>query len=109
MRKELVERLDVNKTIQWFRQYQGWDQQTVQEQVLTPLDDRSLMSTPADQDSIMCYQLPGSITKDGKPINGGVDINQSDQIFRKQVVSTFGRVSGRRVGLARMTPNRSKI
>jgi hypothetical protein len=85
MRKELVERLDVNKTIQWFRQYQGWDQQTVQEQVLTPLDDRSLMSTPADQDSIMCYQLPGSITKDGKPINGGVDINQSDQTFANKL------------------------
>jgi Astacin (Peptidase family M12A) len=85
MRKELVERLDVNKTIQWFRQYQGWDQQTVQEQVLTPLDDRSLMSTPADQDSSMCYQLPGSITKDGKPINGGVDINQSDQAFMNKL------------------------
>jgi hypothetical protein len=85
MRKELVERLDVNKTIQWFRQYQGWDQQTVQEQVLTPLDDRSLMSTPADQDSIMCYQLPGSITKDGRPINGGTDINQSDQAFANKV------------------------
>lgn len=85
MRKELVERLDVNKTIQWFRQYQGWDQQTVQEQVLTPLDDRSLMSTPADQDSIMCYQLPGSIMKDGKPINGGVDINQSDQAFANKL------------------------
>jgi hypothetical protein len=85
MRKELVERLDVNKTIQWFRQYQGWDQQTVQEQVLTPLDDRSLMSTPADQDSIMCYQLPGSITRDGKPINGGVDINQSDQAFANKL------------------------
>jgi hypothetical protein len=85
MRKELVERLDVNKTIQWFRQYQGWDQQTVQEQVLTPLDERSLMSTPADQNSIMCYQLPGSITKDGKPINGGVDINQSDQAFANKL------------------------
>jgi hypothetical protein len=85
MRKELVERLDINKTIQWFRQYQGWDQQTVQEQVLTPLDDRSLMSTPADQDSSMCYQLPGSITKDGKPINGGIDINQSDQAFMNKL------------------------
>jgi hypothetical protein len=85
MRKELVERLDVNKTIQWFRQYQGWDQQTVQEQVLTPLDERSLISTPVDQDSIMCYQLPGSITKDGKPINGGVDINQSDQAFANKL------------------------
>jgi hypothetical protein len=85
MRKDLVERLDANKTIQWFRQYQGWDQQTVQEQVLTPLDERSLMATPADQNSIMCYQLPGSITKDGKPIVGGTDINQSDQAFANKL------------------------
>jgi hypothetical protein len=33
----------------------------------------------------MCYQLPGSITKDGKPINGGVDINQSDQAFMNKL------------------------
>jgi hypothetical protein len=85
MRKELVERLDVNKTIQWFRQYQGWDQQTVQEQVLTPLDERSLLATPADQTSIMCYQLPGSITKDGKPIMGGTDINQTDAEFAAKI------------------------
>jgi hypothetical protein len=85
MRKELVERLDVNKTIAWFRQYQGWDQQTVQEQVLTPLDERSLMATPADQTSIMCYQLPGSITKDGKPIVGGTDINKTDAEFAAKI------------------------
>jgi hypothetical protein len=57
----------------------------VQEQVLTPLDERSLLATPADQTSIMCYQLPGSITKDGKPIVGGTDINQTDAEFAAKI------------------------
>jgi hypothetical protein len=39
------------------------------------------MGTPADQDSIMCYQLPGSITKDGQPIKGGTDIDKTDFAF----------------------------
>jgi hypothetical protein len=53
----------------------------VDAQVLTPLDERTIMSTPADQTSIMCYQLPGSITRDGRPILGGEDINETDHAF----------------------------
>ena len=30
---------------------------------------------------VMCYQLPGTITKDGKPIIGGLDIDTSDFTF----------------------------
>ena len=29
----------------------------------------------------MCYQIPGQITKDGKPIPGGTDINEKDYAF----------------------------
>jgi hypothetical protein len=29
----------------------------------------------------MCYQIPGEITKDGKPIVGGLDIDASDYTF----------------------------
>ena len=29
----------------------------------------------------MCYQLPGSITRDGNPIRGGMDINATDYMF----------------------------
>jgi hypothetical protein len=29
----------------------------------------------------MCYQIPGSITKDGQPIVGGLDIDPSDFTF----------------------------
>lgn len=39
------------------------------------------MFTPPDQDSIMCYQLPGAITPDGLPIRGGLDINATDYEF----------------------------
>jgi hypothetical protein len=81
MRKALVARIDKNKAYAYFLQTQGWDKTTVDQQVLTTLDEATLMFTPADQDSIMCYQLPGSITKDGKPIRGGVDINATDFAF----------------------------
>jgi hypothetical protein len=81
MRRELVEQIDPEKAYEYFRRTQGWDRQTVDQQVLTPLNDRSIMGTPADQDSIMCYQLPGAITRNGLPIRGGRDINQTDYEF----------------------------
>lgn len=81
MRKELVARIDPAKAYPYFLETQGWDKQTVDEQVLTPLDDASIFGTPADQDSIMCYQLPGQITVDGSPIRGGVEINATDIAF----------------------------
>jgi hypothetical protein len=81
MRKELVARIDPAKAYEYFLRTQGWDKDTVDQQVLTPLDQRSLLGTPVDQTSIMCYQLPGSITRDGQPILGGLDINQTDYAF----------------------------
>lgn len=81
MRKELVERIHPDKAYDYFWRTQGWPEQTVDEQVLTPLDKRSIIGTPADQTSIMCYQLPGQITRDGQPILGGTDINQTDYAF----------------------------
>ena len=85
MRRALVARIDPEKAYEYFRRTQGWDRATVDQQVLTPLDERSIMSTPADQTSIMCYQLPGSITRDGRPIIGGPDINQTDFDFAGRI------------------------
>lgn len=85
MRKALVARVDPAKAYEYFLRTQGWNKQTVDQQVLTPLDEQSLMSTPADQTSIMCYQLPGSITRDGQPIIGGVDIDQTDYDFAGRI------------------------
>jgi hypothetical protein len=81
MRKELVERIDRKKAVAYFERTQGWTEQETKQQVLTPLNEANMRSTPADQNSIMCYQLPGTITKDGMPILGGKDIDQTDYEF----------------------------
>jgi hypothetical protein len=85
MRREIVERLDPQKTIAYFRRWQGWNAQEVQQQVLTPLDERSIMGTPADVQSIMAYQLPAEITRDGRAIPGGLDIDESDYAFSAKI------------------------
>ena len=90
MRRTLVARIDPEKAYEYFRRTQGWSRTQVDQQVLTPLDERSLMATPADQTSIMCYQLPGSITRDGRPITGGTDINQTDYAFIGRVYPRAG-------------------
>lgn len=92
LRRDLVRRLDPQRTIEYFGRTQGWSQSQVQQQVLTPLDEASLMSTPVDQDSIMCYQLPASITTDGQPIPGGTQINPSDADFMGRVYPGGGTI-----------------
>lgn len=82
MREELVARLDRKKTIAYFRKTQGWTATDVEQQVLTPVSEKSLFGTErSDAESIMCYMLPGEITLDGKPIKGGDRINANDAAF----------------------------
>lgn len=90
MRRELVALIDPEKAYEYFRRTQGWDRATVDQQVLTTLDERSILGTPADATSIMCYQLPGSITRDGRPIPGGTDINQTDFEFVGRIYPKAG-------------------
>ncbi|MGY1640620.1 M12 family metallopeptidase [Geodermatophilus sp. SYSU D00703] len=78
MRQALVDRIDREKAYEYFWRTQGWPRDMVDQQVLTPLDPSKIMGTEPDQDSIMCYRLPGEITKDGQPIRGGADINTMD-------------------------------
>jgi hypothetical protein len=93
MRKQLVQKVDKAKAYVFFDKTQGWTKKEVDEQVLTPLDEKSIMgTTEADPLSVMC-QIPGSITKDGKPIPGGRDINLKDfafaaSIYPKKVAAT---------------------
>lgn len=82
MRKALVAKIDPNKAYPYFLETQGWSKEVVDQQVLTPIEESSLTGTnPPDPDSIMCYQLPGTITYDGQPIIGGLDIDQTDYQF----------------------------
>ncbi len=86
MRSELVKRINRNKAITYFDMTQGWTKQETMEQVLTPLAAKSIMgTTEADPTSVMCYQVPGIITKDGRPIVGGKDINAMDYKFAGSV------------------------
>ena len=94
MRKELVARIDPPKAYAYFLATQGWDQAMVDAQVLTSLDDSAIFGTAPDEDSIMCYQLPGEITYDGEPIRGGTDINATDYAFAAIVYPKFGFTAG---------------
>jgi astacin (peptidase family M12A) len=86
MRRELVDRIDEEKAIEFFGETQGWTPEEVRQQVLTPIEDGSLIGTAhADPNSIMCYQIPGTITKDGQPIIGGLDIDESDFQFMASI------------------------
>jgi hypothetical protein len=81
MRKALVDKIDRKKAIKYFMATQGWSEAEVIAQVLTPIEESALISTLADAKSIMCYQIPGELTIDGKPIVGGKDIDKSDAEF----------------------------
>ncbi len=82
MRSEIVKLIDRDKAIEFFDKDQGWTPEEVKEQVLTPLKNKSIMgTTEADPVSIMCYQLPGEIMKNGKPVKGGNNINPRDHAF----------------------------
>lgn len=101
MRRELVRRIDPRKAIAYFDRTEGWTPTEVREQVLTPLAQKSIMgTTDSDPTSIMCYQLPGAIMKNGKAIAGGKDINPRDFAFAASVypkrVAAPRRPRGRR-------------
>ncbi len=85
MRAQLVELIDPKKAIPYFEATQGWSESEVRDQVLTPIDESLLIGTPADAISIMCYQIPGSLTFSGDPIPGGTDIDDSDYAFAASI------------------------
>ncbi|MEO5867491.1 MAG: M12 family metallopeptidase [Sphingomonas sp.] len=86
MRADLVALIDPDKAIAYFGATQGWTPDEVRQQVLTPLDPSTLTATgPADEKSIMCYQIPGELTHNGQPIIGGSDIDASDYAFMGKI------------------------
>lgn len=85
MRRQIVALINRQKAYAYFLRTQGWDKATVDQQVLTPLDDATIFGTAPDQTSIMCYQLPGEITNSGQPIVGGLDINATDRSFALRI------------------------
>lgn len=81
-RKEIVDRIDPDKAIKYFKNEYGWSKEMVIEQVLTPHNTSALIATAqADVHSIMCYWLPKEILRDGVAVDGGTDIDSQDQQF----------------------------
>lgn len=105
MRTAFVQRIDPKKAYAYFLRTNGWSPQDVDDQVLAPLGERTLLSTRPDQTSIMCYQLPGSITRDGKPILGGTRINETDYQFAASIYPPPPKSPGR--GAPRRMPKQS--
>ncbi|HEY1631258.1 MAG TPA: M12 family metallopeptidase [Rhizomicrobium sp.] len=86
MRRELVALIDPQKAIAFFGATQGWSEAEIRQQVLTPIEESSLITSGrADPDCIMCYQIPGNITKNGQPIVGGSDIDDEDYAFMAKI------------------------
>ena len=82
MRRALVKLIDPKKAIAFFAKTQGWSAAVTRAQVLTPIEEGTLIATQTpDPHSVMCYQIPGVITRDGKPIIGGTDIDPLDYAF----------------------------
>ena len=104
LRGELVDRIDPKKAIAYYDVTDGWTPKDVRAQVLTPLSKRTIMGTSeVDPLSIMCYQIPGEITKDGKEIPGGTDINAKDRAFAASIYPKRGG-AGRAPALAVAEP-----
>jgi len=87
MRTALVARIDPAKAYAYFLKTQGWKKSVVDQQVLTPISEALVkgLHTEEDQDSIMCYRLPGTITRDGLPVRGGDDIDEKDGQFCSRI------------------------
>ena len=105
MRKALVALIDRQKAIKYFGDTQGWSPDEVVAQVLTPLEEGSLIATvKADPRSIMCYQIPGFLTKNGQPIVGGTDIVTSDHDFVGRIYPQPRKKAGARAAGRKRAP-----
>ena len=86
----IISRIDRKKAIAYFMRTQGWSEQDVIDQVLTPLPNSALITTAApDGQSIMCYPLPAFIMEDGVAVPGGTDINALDGQFAARLYPKF--------------------
>ena len=95
MRAEIIALIDEQKAIQFYGATQGWNEAQVRAQVLTPLPSSSIWATTSpDRQSIMCYQIPASITKNGVAIPGGLDIDLFDYEFMAKVYPKPAAIAG---------------
>lgn len=81
LRQEVLDRIDRPRAYTHLAVTQGWPPHIVDAWLFTPLEQESQLSTPAQDTSIMSYQLPAHIMRDGQAYLGGPDIVDSDYRF----------------------------
>jgi hypothetical protein len=78
-RKALQDRIDPAKALAYYMQWQGWDERTVRDQVIHTLAESELMTVgEAEDESAMCYAVPGPCCYGGKGIPGGTHLTDRD-------------------------------
>lgn len=95
-RPAIIELLNPIGVYKWAEETQGWDKQTVNEQILTPLNESLLSATAADVKSVMEYDFPGTwngvnVTKSGQSIVSAEKIDSYDEhliakLYPQQVI-----------------------
>lgn len=81
LRPEVVADIDPQRAYAYYGRTQGWPPAVVDANVLRPLDEASVMATPVDVTSIMCYPIVSQITYSGRAYPGGSVINATDRAF----------------------------
>jgi len=84
--RSMIGRIDRDKAVAYYAAYSGWSREMTLCQILTPFEDRTIRAPAyADSASIMRYQIPSSITTDGRPIPGASDLSHRDACFAARI------------------------
>jgi hypothetical protein len=81
LRPQIVADINPTKAYAYYWRTQGWGRAIVDQNVLRPLDEASVMSTPVDVNSIMAYPIAAEITYSGRFYPGGAVITDTDRSF----------------------------
>ncbi len=98
--ERLLIEIDIDKAIAYYEKHYGWEIDETVRNVLTPLDTSALIATAMpDTKSIMCYNLPAEIMKDGKEVPGGTEIDETDgkfaaSVYPREAVSVGAAIGG---------------
>lgn len=79
--QQVLDRIDRPRAYAHLAATQGWAPPIVDALLFTPLEQHSLLGTPPQHTSIMSYQLPAHLLRDGQAYLGGANILASDHQF----------------------------
>jgi len=81
----VIDRIDRPQAYAHLAATRGWTPPVVDALLFTPLEQHSRLAPPPEHASIMSYQLPGHLMRDGQAYLGGADILPSDYQFAGRV------------------------